>query len=131
MIEILLLVVLIVLVLVLIFKKNNSNSNTADVEKFSGIIEGQLKTQPDLVSSKIGEVLQTKFSEFKDNLNKSLGKNTEKLTLGLNTFKETFKKDLIVDFDKLNKTVENSYGYSYFHSNETLNKIYKQLKLEI
>ncbi len=124
MIEIILLIVLIVLVLFLIFKKNNSNSNTADVEKFSGMIEGQLKTQPDLVSSKIGEVLQTKFGEFKDNLyknnqeqvkefgelktnlSKSLGENTEKLTLGLNTFKETFKKDVNNDFEKLNKTVE-------------------------
>jgi len=124
MIEIILLIILIVLVLVLIFKKNNSNSNTADVEKFSGMIEGQLKTQPDLVASKIGENLHKifgdfkdnifnnnqeqikQFGEFKNNLTQSLADNSAKITKDLIEFKDGFKKDLTIDFEKLNKTVE-------------------------
>jgi len=116
--------ILIILVLYSILKKDKVSGTEADIQKFSGIIEGQLKTQPDLLSSKVSESVQNKFSEFKENISKNnqdqikefsklkesltenLSGNSEKLLGGLTKFKDGFKKDLTEDFDKLNETVE-------------------------
>lgn len=107
-------------------------------------LESRLNLFPDLLQSKMTEVIQKRFTEFTDSistknqdliqkfgtfqidLTKSLGDSSRKLSEDFLNFKETFKKSLSEDFDKLNLTVENKLEAINVKVQENLNEGFKK-----
>lgn len=140
-------VILIYLFLIYIRSKQSQTPIENSVKELKDKIielESRLNLFPDLLQSKMTEVIQKRFTEFTDSistknqdliqkfgtfqidLTKSLGDSSRKLSEDFLNFKETFKKSLSEDFDKLNLTVENKLEAINVKVQENLNEGFKK-----
>jgi len=107
-------------------------------------LESKLNVFPDLLQSKTADIVQKRFTEFTDNISvknreliekfgnfqieitKSLNETSRKQTEEFSQFKETFKKAVTEDFERLTKTVEAKLDAINTKVQENLNEGFKK-----
>ncbi len=151
-------IILLVLILLRLSQISASTSATALESLREKIInlEGRFNLLPDLIQSRIGDFLQQRFTTFSDNvsqknrdliekfgmfqndLTRSLGESSKRLSDDFSLFKDAFRKTITEDFDRLvtavdtkldliNTKVQENLNEGFKKTNETFNSVIERL----
>lgn len=152
---------LVLLVVIITKMKNNSlqESLLSDLEGLREKIislEGQFNLLPELIRSKMADFIQQRFTDFSDNISfknrdliekfgvfqtevtRGLGESSKKLSDEFSQFKDTFRKTVAEDFDRLTSAVDNklelinarvqeNLSEGFKKTNETFNNVIERL----
>jgi len=152
---------LVLLVVIIIKMKKNSPQEPllSDLEGLREKVislEGQFNLLPELIRSKMADFIQQRFTDFSDNISfknrdliekfgvfqtevtRGLGESSKKLSDEFSQFKDTFRKTVAEDFDRLTSAVDNklelinarvqeNLSEGFKKTNETFNNVIERL----